>query len=72
MIDLSTIVLYAYMYHVNDLKALRHPIAGRWHPSLEDIVRNLRPSGYDKMKHLNLRYGDGLAIRMVKPEGEIL
>jgi len=53
-------------------KALRHPVAGRWHRNLVKLVRALLPSGWESMKHLDLGCGDGLTLRMIKPEGEVL
>jgi len=53
-------------------KALRHPVAGRWHRTLVKLVRTLLPSGWESMKHLDLGCGDGLTLRMIKPEGEVL
>lgn len=52
--------------------ALRHPIAGRWHRNLAKTIMDLLPSGWENMKHLDLGCGDGLTVRMIKPEGEVL
>lgn len=52
-------------------RALRHPIAGRWHGSLVKMIRDLLPSGWERMKHLDLGCGGRLTVRMVRPEGEV-
>jgi ubiquinone/menaquinone biosynthesis C-methylase UbiE len=52
-------------------KALRHPIAGPWHHNLVRMIRDLLPSSSEYMKHLDLGCGDGLTLRMIKPEGEV-
>jgi ubiquinone/menaquinone biosynthesis C-methylase UbiE len=36
------------------------------------MTRELLPSGYERMKHLDLGCGDGFTIRMIKPAGEIV
>ncbi len=52
-------------------KAIRHPIAGRWHRNLMEMVKTLLPSGWKNMKQLDLGCGDGFTLRMVRPDGVV-
>jgi len=36
------------------------------------MVKDLMPANYDRMRHLDIGCGDGVTIRKVKPEGEII
>ncbi len=53
-------------------KALEHPLAGIWHRRIFRMVKDLMPTNYERMSHLDVGCGDGITIRMVKPEGEII
>ena len=53
-------------------RALEHPFPGSWHRKIFKMVRDLMPNNYEKMRHLDIGCGDGITIRMVKPEGEII
>lgn len=52
-------------------RAMRHPISSRWHRNCVELVKSLMPSLHDE-KHLDVGCGDGVRIRMVKPQGEIV
>jgi len=53
-------------------KALEHPVAGIWHREIFKMVKGLMPKNSERMRHLDIGCGDGVSIRMVKPEGEII
>jgi len=53
-------------------KALEHPVAGSWHRKIFSMVKDLMPTNYERMRHLDIGCGDGVTIRMIKPEGEII
>lgn len=52
-------------------RAMRHPISSRWHKNCVELVKALMPS-LPHEKHLDVGCGDGVRIRLVKPEGEII
>jgi len=52
-------------------RAMQHPLSSRWHRNCIELVKSLMPNLSDK-KHLDVGCGDGVRIRMVKPEGEII
>jgi 2-polyprenyl-6-hydroxyphenyl methylase/3-demethylubiquinone-9 3-methyltransferase len=52
-------------------RAMRHPISSGWHRNCVGLVKSLMPRGSCE-KHLDVGCGDGVRIRLVKPEGEIV
>jgi len=53
-------------------RALRHPLSSIWHDGVIGMIRELLPDGVrDLSPHLDLGTGDGVRIRMIKPEGRI-
>lgn len=51
-------------------RAMRHPISSRWHRDCIDLVKSLIPK-LPHEKHLDVGCGDGVRIRIAKPDGEI-
>jgi len=53
-------------------RALENFFARRWHEQIASMVTRLMPRGHESIRHLDIGCGDGVTIRMIKPEGEVM
>lgn len=53
-------------------RAVRHRLSSRWHRNCIQLVKSLMPSNDRVIQHLDVGCGDGVRMRLIKPEGKIV